>query len=130
MTALTLGTIGEELNLLIRQGATFGPMQFAMTNLAGGSAVDLTGVTFQAQIRRNPSSKSVVATIACTVTNAVGGLYELGIDEVVTAAIPCADDPESSENKYVWDLEMVDSLGRVIPIYYGTVTMFREVTRV
>lgn len=129
MTALTIGYVGEELNLLIRQGATFGPMLFAMKDETA-TPIDLTGVTFRGQIRRTPSSDAVVADVTCTVTNAIGGEYQLEIAEVVTAAIPAADDPKGAENAFVWDLEMVDSLGRTTPLYYGSVTIFREVTRV
>jgi hypothetical protein len=46
-----------------------------------------------------------------------------------TAGIKAAEDAKSSLNKYPWDLELFDAAGRVIPLYYGFVTIFREVTR-
>lgn len=51
--ALTLGNIGEEMDLLIRQGGTFGPHVFTMKN-PDGSAFDLTGMVLRGSIRKDP----------------------------------------------------------------------------
>ncbi len=50
----TLGYIGERLDLLIRQGATFGPFDVTLAN-PDKTPVDLTGATVRAllvQLRR------------------------------------------------------------------------------
>lgn len=128
MATMTLGFVGEELNLLIRQGATFGPIQFIMKN-ADGSSVNLTGCTIQGQIRKTALASVVTKALACTITSPSTGQYEISLTAAQTAQIKAVEDAKSSENKYVWDLELIDSIGRVIPLYYGVVMIFREVTR-
>lgn len=126
----TIGTKGAELNLLIRQGATFGPVASRLTN-PGGSAMSLTGATIRGQIRKTASSAgSTGATATCTVTNAANGEFTFTFPASVTAAL-IADDTseEAPASIYVWDMELEDSTGRVIPLVYGRVNVFREVTK-
>ena len=48
-----VGTRGERLDLIVRQGATLGPHTVTLTN-PDGSAVNLTGCTIQGQVRKDP----------------------------------------------------------------------------
>ena len=127
--AITIGNIGEEMNLNIKQGATFGPLLFTMQN-PDNSAVNLTGCTVRGQIRKVPTKPAVAAAFTCSITNAAAGQYQLLLTEGQTAAIKAVDDPKSPENVYYWDLELVDSQSRVISLYWGKATIFREITRV
>jgi hypothetical protein len=128
MAVPVLGFAGEEYTLLIRQGATFGPVTATMRN-PDTTPVDLTGCTIRGKIRKKALDAAVVATLTCTITNAVGGVYEFGLTDEQTAAIDAGEYMASSASKYVWDLEMEDAAGRVLPLYYGQVTVLREVTR-
>lgn len=119
---------GERLDLKIRQGATFGPVTATMTN-PDGTAVNLTGCTIRGQIRQKALDTVIVATFDCTITNPTGGVYTFGLTSTVTAGISAAEKIDSAGSKYVWDLELVDASGRVTALYYGEVTVLREVTR-
>lgn len=128
MTA-QLGYIGERLDLLIRQGATLGPFLATMTN-PDASPVDLTGATIRGQIRKRAADTTVVASLDVTITSAAAGQYSFGLTATATAAIVAGADVTKPESVYVWDLELQDAAGRVLPLYWGDVRVHREVTRV
>ena len=134
MTTPTIGYYGERLDLRVRQGATFGPIQATMRNPVVppaelGTPVDLTGCTIRGQIRRKALDVAIVASFAVTITNAVNGQYEFGLSSTTTTGITAGETLDSTQSKYVWDLELVDSSGRITPLYYGVVNVLREVTR-
>jgi len=116
--AQTLGDIGDRVDLVIKQGATFGPFSGFITN-PNGSPVDLTGCELRAQLRRRPSEPAVNFDIE--ITDAVGGEFTLQLAKETTAGL-------TSPPKYVWDFELEDALGRVSPICYGDVQVSLEVT--
>ena len=124
----TLGYIGEKLDLLIRQGATLGPFQGAMTN-PDGTPVDLSGCVLRAQIRKKALDPAVVTPVTVTITDPLSGQYVFGLSAELTAAIVAGESIKDPTSKYVWDMEMVDASGQVLPLYYGDVSVFREVTR-
>lgn len=128
MAVPTIGFLGEEYNLLIRQGATFGPVTVTMTN-PDTTPVDLTGCTIRGKIRKKALDVAVVATFTVTITDAPNGEYQFLLTDEITSAIEAGEYASSSASKYVWDLEMEDTLGKVLPLYYGAVTVLREVTR-
>lgn len=125
----TLGYIGERLDLLVRQGATLGPFDATMQN-PDGSAVNLIGATIRGQVRKKALDPTVVTDVDVTITDAALGKYSFGLSVAKTTIIPAGETIKDPSSLYVWDLEMVDALGRVIPLYYGSVNVFREVTRV
>lgn len=126
--ALSIGFYGEELDLLVRQGAEFGPVTATMRN-PDASPVDLTGCAIRGQVRKRALDASTVASLTVTITNAANGVYEFGMSNAVTAGIPAGEAANLPTSQYVWDLELQDVLGRVIPLYYGAVIVLREVTR-
>lgn len=124
----TIGTKGEQLNLLIKQGSDFGPFNATMTdNLA--VPINLTGCTIRGQIRKTPTDAAVTAQLVVTITAPLAGQYSFTLPASVTAAIACGIDETASASKYVWDMELVDVSTKVIPLYYGDVAVFREVTK-
>ena len=125
-----IGTKGSELDLLIRQGATFGPIVSTIKN-PNGTAMNLTGATLRAQIRKTPTSSLVDgATGDFTITDAVNGLFEWGFSAETTTLLAADSESElAAASSYVWDMELEDSLGRVIPLMFGKVNVFREVTK-
>lgn len=124
----TLGYIGERLDLLIRQGATFGPFECSMLN-PDETPVDLTGCVLQGHIRKKALDNTVVTSLAITITEPVNGRYVFGLSGEATSLIVAGESIKDPVSKYVWDMELIDANLRVIPVYYGDVSVFREVTR-
>jgi hypothetical protein len=56
-------------------------------------------------------------------------VFTLGLSAAATAALVAGEDPASLDSRAVWDLEVQDATGRVVPVYWGSVTIHREVTR-
>lgn len=140
----TVGQLGERLDLQIRQGATFGPVRFEMSSPDGSLVpapavppvpeaqyvpVNLTGCTIRGQIRRSVGDATPVAALVATITDALAGRYELSLPASVTAAMEAGATAFSRESLYAWDLELEDAGGRVMPLYYGQVRVWGEVTR-
>lgn len=127
-TTPVLGKIGTQVDLLIKQGSTFGPMVATLTN-PDLTPVNLTACIIRGQIRKKALDATIVASFVVAITNETGGVFEFGLTDEVTAIITADEIMQKPGSKYVWDMELEDSLGRVIPLYYGDVTVFREVTR-
>lgn len=126
--ATIIGTKGAELDLLVRQGATFGPYQITLSN-PENTPVDLTGATFRAQIRKAPLTLLDTGISAVfTYTNRIGGVFSFEFTAKDTASLTAGVDESAIESQYLWDLEMEDSTGRVLPLLYGSVKLFREVS--
>ena len=125
-----IGTKGAELDLLIRQGATFGPVTSTIKN-PNGSAMNITGATLRAQVRKTPTSPiGEGCTASFTITDAANGVFEWSFSDDATALLVADSESEiAPASTYVWDMEMEDSTGRVIPLMYGKVNVFREVTK-
>lgn len=128
MAVPQIGSYGVELDLRIKQGATFGPVTVTARN-PDATVMDLTGCTVRGHMRKKAlDTGPPVATFVCTVLSpATAGMFEFGLTDEVTAAIVADEQPAKST--FVWDMELEDSTGRVIPLYYGQATVFREVTR-
>lgn len=128
-----IGYYGERLDMLIRQGATLGPFDAQMKNPAppkgDGLPVNLTGCTIRGQIRKKALSTTITATLTCTIVNASEGRYRWELSAAQTGAIVAGEKVTDTTSQYVWDLELVDTAGRVTPLYYGACIVLREVTR-
>jgi hypothetical protein len=124
----TIGNKGEVLDLLIRQGATFGPHEVTLTD-AQAAPIDITGSTFSAQIRKTYNASTIDATFTFAITNAAQGKFTFTLSNTVTAALTAGADEFDPLSQYVWDLEMTSASGRVTPLFYGAVRVFREVSR-
>lgn len=118
----TVGTIGDELHLLIKQGSTF-TLDFTFTG------VDLTGCTVRGQIRKTAQDATIAASFVYTAITPASGIFKMEISDENTALITCGDTVDDAASQYVWDMELEDSAGRVTPTHYGNVKVFREVTR-
>ena len=123
-----IGMIGDRLDLLIRQGATFGPFRLQLKN-PDGSFVNLSDATFRGQIRKTPDALVAAGAFIFVVTAALEGKVEFELDAVTSAAIAAGIDPDDEESMYVYDIEYVNEENRVLPLLYGNVQLFREVTK-
>lgn len=131
MATPQIGYLGEPLDILIRQGGTFGPFSGTMVD-TDGTPIDLTGCTIRGSIRHKgldankaPFPFNLVVTSAYDAT----GTYSFTLTDEVTATIPCGESTDLPASQHVWDMELQDAGGQVIPLYYGKVTVLREVTR-
>ena len=122
----TLGSIGEKVDLLIKQGATFGQHILELTDPLTNQPLNLLGASLRGTMRKEFGGP-VVATFATPILDAAGGKAGLSLDAITTAALTCGPTIKDPASQYVWDLEMTDTLARVIPIMYGDVKVFRDV---
>jgi hypothetical protein len=90
--------------------------------------VDLTGCIIRGKIKKKASDASAVVNLNFTIDPGTSGTYRFWLDASQTAAMPCGDSIQSSASQYVHDIEMQDTLNRVIPLYYGPAYVFREIT--
>lgn len=125
-----IGSKGAELDILIRQGATFGPNRCTLTN-PDTSPINLTGCTFRGQIRKTASDAlSTGCAATFTIVNAASGIFDWEFTAANTTALTADATSETAPaSLYVYDIEMEDASGRVIPLVYGKVNVFREVTK-
>jgi hypothetical protein len=106
------------LPLTIRTGDTE-TVSVAMQT-AAGAAIDITGRTYQAQIRDTAASTAVLATFTCTVTNGTAGTFACTLGTATTAAL--------SPQTAVWDCQEISS-GTVTTLMGGQVFIVQDVTR-
>jgi hypothetical protein len=124
----TLGTVGERINLKIRQGATLGPFVVTLSE-PDGTPVDLTGAALRAQIRKTALDPVVTVALTVTLLDPLLGQFEFGLDAVTTTTLPAGEALTDDASRYVWDLEWEAPDGTVTPLFYGECAIFREVTR-
>jgi hypothetical protein len=94
----TISNVPKDTALRIRVSSTL-----VLTGVVkqGGTPVDLTGALVAGKIG--------TTTITATITNAVGGTFEL---EIPPSAVPAVQET-------TWYLDLTDSLSRVIPLFRG-----------
>lgn len=116
---MKLGYLGEKISITSRQGASLGPFRARMTNTQDNTPVNLTDCTIRGSIRRTATDPVLLASFNVTITDPVDGRYEFGLLPAVTAALPSGATVLDPEGKMEWDLELVDSQGRITPLYFG-----------
>jgi hypothetical protein len=124
----SVGNFGQELNLQIRQGATFGPVVVTLTD-ATEQPLDLTGCQFRGQIRKTRSSPVVVAEFSFTISDPLVGKVSFGLADDVSLTIPCGDTTRDPLSQYVYDILLDDTAGATVPVMYGAVSVLKGVTR-
>jgi len=129
MPTPSLGTKGAQLDLLVKQGATLGPN--ATTLLDGtGSPIDITGCTVRAQIRLTPDAVTAAATAVCTLVTPAAGTFTWSFTAAETTALTCSVvDENEPESLYYWDMELLKADSTVVPLLFGDVRVFREITK-
>jgi hypothetical protein len=110
------------LNLTIRPGLTFGPVEITCKD-AAGNPVDLTGWTAWAEVRRS-QGESVILDLTPQITDAPAGKITLSKSREDTAGL------RITGSKYFWDLILARPNGdRIGPIVAGTVQIVSTITR-
>lgn len=116
MATPTVDLRPEKLNVKMARGDTAAPPILIRT--PAGEAVDLTGRTFAAQIRRAVGAATAVDVDVDT-TEGADGILILRVDEDVT---------ETLTGEYVWDLQQTLG-GTVRTLLKGTWVFDADVTR-
>ncbi|MBX9870180.1 MAG: hypothetical protein K2X63_10300 [Burkholderiaceae bacterium] len=120
---LQLGYKGERIDILLVQGADFGPHIATMFN-PDESLVNLTGCTIRGGIAKSTQSP-LLLPIEVDITAPENGEYQFGLGHLATALLPAGRTEESPESQYLWQLELVDNAGQIFPLFWGTVKVFR-----
>lgn len=122
---MAAGTYNTDLD----QGATFS-RTFEVTN-SDGTAFDLTGYTFQAQLRKKPlDTGTPVATFTCALGSPTN-LVSITLTNLITDAIPVAanaKDPTATARFY-YDLEITSPGGVVTRLVEGYIDVSPQVTK-
>lgn len=103
------------LNVRHRRGDA---VAFPLTIKEGGVAVDITGRTYQAQIRRRPNA-ALAAEVTVTATDAVHGVLAVVLDE---------DRSQALSGIYSWDFQQTVG-GQPRTLLAGSWTVDDDVTR-
>jgi len=114
------------LDLVIEQGATFG-MTITVKD-ANGTPVNITGYTFRGKIKESAQDASAVEEFTCTITDAVNGVFTVGLTAAETAELTATGDTYDEYSGYVYDVEMVDAATLVTRLLNGAVSVSPEVT--
>lgn len=123
----SIGSRGDKLDLLFRQGATFGPVPVSMT-APEGEPIDLTGCLIRSKIRKSYQSATAYE-VDCSLTDAAGGKFVFSVTDETTALMPCGPTPNDAASVYVWDLEIEFPDGTVMPVFFGSVKVAPEATK-
>ena len=105
--------------LTIDQGTTFATT-LDLTN-DDNTAIDLTGYSFECQIRKSYYSVNATANLAVTVEDSANGRVRLSIDAANTSNIKAG--------RYLYDVKMIDDANTVIRVVEGIVTITPQVSR-
>ena len=99
--------------------------QVTVTVTAGGTPVDLTGMTIESQVRAAATDASVALTAVVTVTDAANG--------IVTVRFPGDDVRDLLDGALkwdgVWDLQITDGSDDPVTVVAGTFQADMDVTR-
>ena len=125
-----IGSKGDELDILIRQGATFGPVVSTLKD-ENETPINLTGAIIRGQIRKSPNDTVRAAVeYECVITDAVNGVFQWGLSYDKTVTLVAGASENDPQSQYAYDLEIEYSNGRIDPLIYGVAKVFREVTKV
>lgn len=126
----TIGHKGENLDLIIRQGATVGPVHMLLEE-DDGSPTDLTGCTLLAQIAKTADGPTIAgASGTFTVLDAAGGTAEFSFTDEATALLTADPDSETAAaSTYVWGMDLHRADGSVTPLLYGVANVFRNIPK-
>lgn len=123
-----IGYIGEQRDLLVRQGADFETVSVTYLD-AEGEAVNLTGCTFSGTIKKTWGSASEVAVVDFEISDpATDGKFTFSISHEETAKLIAASTDKGATTQYVWQADITDAANNVKPLYYGNVIVQRDLT--
>lgn len=120
---VTLTNLVAKLNLVIKQGATFGPNRLTFSE-------DVSTWTFRGQARKNADDATVAAEITTVPVSGDPNSVDWSFLAEDTAAMTChPTDLDHADSRYQWDYELEKPDGTVITLHDGEIKVWREVTR-
>lgn len=121
-----LGSIGKQLDLIVKKGSDFGYYNMTFVNRQNSEPYDLTDYTFSGKIKKNINSDTIIASIEILPVDLENGVVAIGISRTETSKLKgsCTFD---EYNEYFWDLELISPIGRIEPILYGKVKVYGDV---
>lgn len=105
--------------LTIDQGSTY-ESQLDLVN-DDGSAINVAGYVFNAQIRKSYYSLNPTANMTITIVNSANGNVTLSLNAATTSNIKAG--------RYVYDVKMMDTANTVTRIVEGIITITPQVTK-
>ena len=87
---------------------------------SAGTAIDITGRTYSAQIRETAASTNTLASFTCVLVNAANGQFACTLSATTTAAL--------SPQMAVWDLQEANGT-TITTLLAGAVKIDKDVTR-
>ena len=112
-------TQNTSINLVVDQGADFSKNLTVTTD--GSTAYDISGLTFNGQIRPSYDSSTLTATFTISIVTAASGIYKLQLADTVTKDI--------SSGRYVYDVMMTLADSTVEVVHKGILTVNPRVTQ-
>ena len=112
-------TQNTSINLVVDQGADFSKNLTVTTD--GSTAYDISGLTFNGQVRPSYDSSTLTATFTISIVTAASGIYKLQLTDTVTKNI--------SAGRYVYDVKLTTSGGTVTKAVEGAALVRAGVTR-
>lgn len=123
MPTPTVGNIGQELNLLIKQGSDFA-IEIELKD-ENGTPFYTDEMTPVAAMRKQPFRDPVVNFDASFVQT---GRLRIELSASATAQLTCGVSLDDDESLYQWDLEFIDNGNDVtIPGFYGAANVMRNI---
>lgn len=123
----TVGSRGEKLDLLVRQGTTLGPIRCQMKS-PSGVPVDLSGCVIRASMKKAYGATNKF-DFGVEIPSPQEGRFSFGMTPGVSSTIPCGASPSDQASQYVWDMEVEYPDGTTKPIFYGSVKVAPEATK-
>ena len=107
-----------EQNIIITRGDTVAIVVIMTTN--GVTPINITGRTYQSQVRTQAASPNILLTMTCAITNAAAGEVTCSLTATQTAAV--------EPGEYVWDLQE-NASGTISTPLSGAFVILSDVTR-
>jgi hypothetical protein len=116
------------VNLTGVQGSTW-TLAITLTD-SGSNAIDLTGYTARAQIRKTYATTTITKSFTCTIDAPLTGVINLSMSASDTSAITCGKTSTESASTYVYDIEVYTTAdAEVDRIMGGKLYVSPEVTK-
>lgn len=124
---ITAGSKGKRMDLLLKQGATWGPYN-GLLKRGDGTPIDLTGATMAWNLRKEADSPTIAGSATFVIAPGTTGAFSVQFTPVTTAALTCSPiDENEPESRYVHDWEVTLASTQVIPLAYGEAGVYRNV---
>ena len=105
----------------VEQGSTF-QWEIYLLDTDGVTPLDLTGCTVRSQLRKSYSDTNPTLSFTCTINPVpTTGRVIISATATQTAAVP--------KGKYVYDVEVEDTVGKVFKPYKGCMCVTPEATK-